>query len=354
MLPNPLFLNVHMYGIMIAVGVLCCFATLFLMTKKLNIDPKFTDFMYYNGIAAIVIGFGSATLFQSFYNYLDNPEGGFILGGMTFIGGLIGGVVSFIAGYAIFRKKYETTLFDTMSFFPCPILIAHAFGRVGCFFAGCCYGKVSYGPFGVKFPLLSEPVLPVMLYEAIFLLVLYGVTVFLLLRYKFNYNMSLYLVAYGIFRFFIEFARGDARGSFIPGISPSQFWSIVMVCIGVGLFFYMYERDKKRGSFLFYTAGAGEQTPVEEVPQVENGTAEEISEEVAAVADETPQDIEATDAEVESQDEEAADGEAESQDEESVDGEAESQDEEAADDEAELQDDAADEESVPRNDEVTK
>lgn len=254
MLPNPLFLNVHMYGIMIAVGVLCCFVTLFVMMKKLKVDEKFTDFIYYNGIAAIVIGFGSATLFQSFYNYLDNPEGGFKLGGMTFIGGLIGGVAAFLIGYAIFHKKFETTLFDVLSFFPCPILIAHAFGRIGCFFAGCCYGKVSHGPFGMKFPLLPEPVLPTMLYEAIFLFILYGVTVFLLLRYKFNYNMSLYLVAYGIFRFFIEFARGDARGSFIPGISPSQFWSIVMVGIGVALYFYMRERDKKRGSFLFYTA----------------------------------------------------------------------------------------------------
>ena len=254
MLPNPIFWNIHMYGVMIAVGVLCCFLSLFFLTKKLKVDPKFTDFIYYNGIASIALGFGSATLFQSFYNYLDNPEAGFKLGGMTFIGGLIGGVATFLIVYAFFWKKYDTTLFDVLSIIPCPILIAHAFGRVGCFCAGCCYGKETDSIFGIKFPGMSTAVHPTMLYEAIFLFVMFFVCGFLLLRFQFNYNMPLYLVTYGIFRFLIEYVRGDERGSFVAGMSPSQFWSIVMVALGVALFFYMRWRDKKRGSYLFYTA----------------------------------------------------------------------------------------------------
>lgn len=254
MLPNPIFWNIHMYGVMIAVGVLCCFLSLFFLTKKLKVDQKFTDFIYYNGIASIALGFGSATLFQSFYNYLDNPEAGFKLGGMTFIGGLIGGVATFLVIYAFFWKKYDATLFDVLSIIPCPILIAHAFGRIGCFCAGCCYGKETDSIFGIKFPGMSTPVHPTMLYEAIFLFVMFFVCGFLLLRFKFNYNMPLYLVTYGIFRFLIEYVRGDERGSFVAGMSPSQFWSIVMVALGIALFFYMRWRDKKRGSYLFYTA----------------------------------------------------------------------------------------------------
>ena len=96
MLPDPIFWNVHMYGVMIAVGVLCCFIMLFVFSKMLRVDEKFIDFVYYNGIASIALGFGAATLFQSFYNYLENPSAGFQLGGMTFLGGLIGGVVLII------------------------------------------------------------------------------------------------------------------------------------------------------------------------------------------------------------------------------------------------------------------
>ena len=158
MLPDPLFWNVHMYGIMIAVGVLCCFVMLFVFTKLLRVDGKFVDFVYYNGIISIALGFGAATLFQSFYNYLDNPSAGFRIGGMTFIGGLIGGVATFLVGYWIFHKKFTVTLFDFLSIVPPLILVAHAFGRMGCFFAGCCYGKVDY-EHGMVFPDLPEPVL---------------------------------------------------------------------------------------------------------------------------------------------------------------------------------------------------
>ena len=132
MLPNPLFLNVHMYGIMIGVGILCTFLVLNYYSKIKKIEDKFVDFMFYNGIFSILVGFGSASLFQSFYNFLSNPEGGFKLGGgITFIGGLIGGVACFLIVYAIFRKKFTTKLYRVLSITPCCIIIAHAFGRVG-------------------------------------------------------------------------------------------------------------------------------------------------------------------------------------------------------------------------------
>lgn len=261
MLPQPLFWNVHMYGVMIAVGVLCCFITLFVLAKVLKIDEKFVDFVYYNGIASIALGFGAATLFQSFYNYLDNPEAGFQIGGMTFLGGLIGGVSTFLIVYAIFYKKFKVVLFDFLSVVPPLILIAHAFGRMGCFFAGCCYGKVDY-EHGMKFPEIAQPVLPTMLYEAIFLFIMFAICMVLLIVFKFDYNMPLYLATYGIFRFVIEYFRGDDRGSFIGSMSPSQFWSIVMVVLAGALFAYMFWRNKKRGSHRF-NCSTPEQTSAE-------------------------------------------------------------------------------------------
>ena len=96
MMPDPIFLNIHIYGIMIAIGILCAFVTLFAVAKKKSIDGKFTDFVFYNGLVSIAVGFGSAALFQAVYDYIEDPSAGFHSnGGLTFIGGLIGGVICF-------------------------------------------------------------------------------------------------------------------------------------------------------------------------------------------------------------------------------------------------------------------
>ena len=249
MLPDPLFLNVHMYGVMIAVGILAAFGVLMLYGKKLGIHEKFIDFIFYNGIASIFVGFGSAALFQAIYDYIENPAAGFhFSGSITFLGGLIGGTICFLAVYFILRRRLTEKLTDTLSIFPCMITVGHAFGRVGCFFAGCCYGKPTDSIFGVQFPRLSHPVHPTQLYEAIFLFVLFGVLSYLLLKKKFQYNMSIYLIAYGIFRFCNEFLRGDSRGELVAGISPSQFWSLCMIALGIAIFFplrYIYNKKKE-------------------------------------------------------------------------------------------------------------
>ena len=129
---------------------------------------------------------------------------------------------------------------------PCCIIIAHAFGRVGCFFAGCCYGKETDSFLGVQFPNLPHPVHPTQLYEAVFLFLLFAICFILLMKKDFKHNLTVYLIAYGIFRFLIEFVRADNRGEFFPGISPSQFWSILMVVAGVAVFFLLRYLEKKR------------------------------------------------------------------------------------------------------------
>lgn len=270
MLPDPIFWNVHWYGVMIAIGLLACFAVIFLVFKKKKISEKFTDFVFYNGVVSIVVGFGSAALFQSFYDYIENPSNGFKIGtSITFIGGLIGGAVCFLLVYLVFRKKFENKLVDVLSIIPCAILIAHGFGRVGCFCAGCCYGKRTDSIWGMKFPKLPYNVYPTQLYEAIFLFLLFGICLFLLLKFDFKHNLSVYLIGYGVFRFLIEYLRGDHRGSLVQSLSPSQFWSILMVVVGVGLIFLMNWLVKKRKEEL---------TLLNEAEQIEKTEEDNISE----------------------------------------------------------------------------
>ena len=286
MLPDKILGLFHMYGLMIAVGILCCFGVLFHFGKKRKIEDRFIDFVFYNAIVAIVLGFGSAALFQATYNYIENPSAGFNFnGGITFIGGLIGGVVSFLVGYAIFRKRYEARLVDIIPIAPCCILIAHAFGRVGCFFAGCCYGKPTDSFLGVHFKYVPGKVHPTQLYEAIFLFALFALCYLLYWKKHFKHTMSLYLILYGIFRFCLEYLRGDHRGELLGGISPSQFWSLLMVAIGVGVYFLLEWLFQKRFVELATTTpnGADGEATVDEFPlQKEEGmetpaSAEEIT-----------------------------------------------------------------------------
>ncbi len=245
MLPEPLFLSVHMYGIMVAVGLLLAFLVLDYCCRNLNVKQKFTDFVFYNSIGAVIFGFAGAAFFQALYEYIENPEKGFkINGDITVLGGLVSGAVFFLAVYFIFRKKFETKLTEILGAFPCAVTIAHAYGRLGCFFSGCCFGKQTDSFLGVKFPYVAEKVHPTQLYEAVFLFILFFTLLYLLVRKKSRHVMSIYLISYGIFRFLIEFLRDDFRGKFIGNISPSQFWSIIFVLLGIALFFTVEKANK--------------------------------------------------------------------------------------------------------------
>ncbi len=253
MLPDPILtlgpLKVHMYGLMIAVGVLCAFILMQVLSKKKNLDAKFVDFLFYTSVVSTLAAFGSAVLFQAVYDYIQDPDKhesffAYLGDGMTFIGGLIGALIVFSIAYAVFRKKLTGRLVDFLPILPCCITVAHAFGRVGCFFAGCCYGIHTGTWRDVQFPKLAESALPTQLYEAAFLFLLFGVLLYLLMKKNFIHTMSVYLIAYGIFRFAIEFIRADERGSFIGALTPSQFWSVVMVLGGILLIVLMKKGRK--------------------------------------------------------------------------------------------------------------
>lgn len=222
------------YRMMILIGVLLCFTFCGFLCKKLKIDPKFTKFFMWVTVIVIIGGFCFAGLFQSVYRYIEDPSQGFNLNaGITFYGGLIGGTLIFLTFYFWIGRKYNSKLKDIMSIIAVMITIAHAFGRIGCFLAGCCYGKQTDSWIGVQFPFLDYKVVPTQLIEACFLFILFAVLLFLILKYKFKYGLELYAITYGVFRFIIEFFRGDARGALVTGISPSQFWSIVAIVVGV-------------------------------------------------------------------------------------------------------------------------
>ncbi len=157
MYPDSLFeifgQGVHAYGICMAVGIIACFGFLMFTMWYKKFNEEATDKILLIGLFGTGFGIFAAILFQSFYNWLEDTSKPFTLGGMTFIGGLIGGVASFLGVYFLYiyviaprtkikflQNNMNATLTDALPFIPIGIAIAHAFGRLGCFFGGCCFG----------------------------------------------------------------------------------------------------------------------------------------------------------------------------------------------------------------------
>lgn len=252
MFPNATFLTIDLYTWMIILGVVVAVVIFRLLADKRKVSAKVFNFALAVGVCCVAVGYGSAVLFQAFYHWLDTGEWVWNAGA-TFYGGLIGAAVVFLAayfgiGHFIFRdKKHITELTNVLNCIFPAIIAAHCFGRIGCLFAGCCYGKLTDSWMGITMWIPSahawQKRLPTQLFEAIFLAVLFAVVVYFVVRKRTEYAPSMYLVGYGVWRFVIEYVRDDAeRGSSgISWLTPSQLTAIVLVVCGVALIFaYKY------------------------------------------------------------------------------------------------------------------
>ena len=268
MYSQPLFTifgqSVYLYGIFIAVGILACMFVFYLYTKKKGMDSDVQDFVFLVAVFAIGLGFLFAKLFQAFYDFLETGVFDFYKSGITAMGGFIGGALVFLAlyfglGKFIFkRKKKNLHLKEFNKIFcvaPCCIVIAHAFGRLGCLMAGCCRGEylgknyVFGGVYMKPHGAVAGYYVPTQLYEALFLFVLFAVLSVMFFK-KSNLIMHVYLIAYGVWRIFIEFFRRDERGAMVLGLAPSQWQSIVFIIIGIVLFvFYAVKKIPYRNDY---------------------------------------------------------------------------------------------------------
>ena len=279
MYPYPIFLGVDLYTLLLCVGIFSALLIFRIFSDREKMYWKFQNFCVIVGTVAITLGVGSAVLFQAFYNFMDDPGRGFSINqstGSTFYGGLIGGAVSFlliyfVVGSFLFKKNKEhiNGFFNVANIGAASIAAAHGFGRLGCLMAGCCYGAQTDAWYGVYFVGYDIKAVPIQLFEAIFLFALFGFFIYRLIRGK-NYNLPIYMIAYGLWRFIIEFFRADDRGATIVSfLSPSQLIAILMIGGAFGVF-YLEKWFRKNHKFEAYSN-----------KKVEDAEPEEISEEKA-------------------------------------------------------------------------
>lgn len=222
-------LPVHSYGLMLAIAFLVGIVGVGKAAKRLEISfDTIIDLGTWILVGAIV-GSRLAYIITEFSYYFANPLEIFKInsGGLAFHGGLIGG---FLAGYWFIRWKkiFPWKLADLVAPF---IALGYAITRIGCFLNGCCYGKTTALPWGMKCAagdLLSRH--PTQIYSMLGSLILFGV----LWRFRNHQRFSgflflLYVGLYSILRFVVEFFR---EGPLVfPWLSLAQ-----MVCIILALF----------------------------------------------------------------------------------------------------------------------
>lgn len=243
-----LFGFIDTYSVMMLLGVAACIGYLQLFWKKKGYKKRVLYSIELNACISIIAGIISAILVQNLYNLIELGSAYTWTWAMTFYGGIIGGVICFLLIYFLYQRKKEGPFLHTaLKIAPACIAVAHGFGRVGCFFAGCCYGAETSAWYGINLTIdgVVTKVVPTNLFEAIFLLALSGIFLFLAMKFESDYTLGIYAISYGVWRFLIEYVRDDHRGSLIPGITPSQFWSIIAVLAGAGYIIYLIVKKVK-------------------------------------------------------------------------------------------------------------
>ena len=165
MYPNDLIpgTGFDLYNLFLGLGLVVCFLFLWFSLKKTGFNFDAISAIFITGLFAVSIGIFSAMLFQSIYDFIADPSGGFRLTGkMTYLGGVIGGAASYLIIYNLYmhviapctkikwlQNNANAGLCDALPVIPTCIVLATAIGRIGCFFAGCCAGNPTDGSWGL-------------------------------------------------------------------------------------------------------------------------------------------------------------------------------------------------------------
>lgn len=255
--------ELHSYGVLIAIGFLLAMILASREARREGEDPdRIIDLAFY----VLLTGLAGARLLYivtKLPEYIESPARvlRFWQGGLVWYGGFIAAAL-YVAWYC---RKHRLPFFKYADIVVPYMAMAHAFGRIGCFAAGCCFGAPTTGPWGVVFPdgsivhqaqqsvglvALADaplPVHPTQLYEAVVELVLFAVLLWVRGRKRYDGQVFLlWLIAYPVARSLIELARGDLeRGVYV--LSTSQYLSVAVAAVAAVLYLRLRRGRERSG-----------------------------------------------------------------------------------------------------------
>ncbi|MCS6874849.1 MAG: prolipoprotein diacylglyceryl transferase [Pyrinomonadaceae bacterium] len=259
---------INTYGVLLALGILIALATAARLAAK---DGLQKDKIYDLGLWTIVGGLigSKILLLVADETYRDNIWNVFSLdflrSGGVYYGGFIGGLLTL----ALLIKFYKLPFWKVADAFAPGVALGQAIGRLGCFSAGCCWGKLTDLPWGVHFSekgheYTGVPIYdaygdklylhPTQLYESVAMLLVFLILLWLHSRRKFDGQVLIvYAITYAIVRFVIEFFRADPRGDLFgltttTELSTSQLISLLVATIALAFLFIRLKTRDAAGS----------------------------------------------------------------------------------------------------------
>ena len=237
--------TVHGYGLMIALGFIAalCYATW--QCKKNGLD----DDLFFNlAIFVLLFGWlGGKLLFiiVEFKSFLASPMS--VIGSEGFV--VYGGILSGLITIYVYCKIKKMDFLRNIDVMVAAVAINQCFGRIGCFLAGCCYGRETTSAIGVIFPEgcmapAGVKLLPTQLFSAGGDLLMF-IVLFIIInskKYKKGVAVCIYLAGYAIGRAIVECFRADNRGA-VGLLSTSQFISIFAGLAGLVALYFVLKRD---------------------------------------------------------------------------------------------------------------
>jgi phosphatidylglycerol:prolipoprotein diacylglycerol transferase len=227
----------HTYGFLLAAGFLIALKVAAERGRKFGVEANLMmDLGLYILVSALV-GAKLLLLIVDWEHYRHDPLS-LIRSGGVFYGGLVAAVLTSIW----FFRKHRLSVWLMTDILAPSVALGHAIGRLGCFTAGCCYGKPTNVPWAVTFTdsysreivgvPLNVPLHPTQLYESLVEFALFGLLLFIAGRKKFDGQIFwTYVFGYSFARFAIEFFRGDLERGFVFGgaLSTSQVIALLLV-----------------------------------------------------------------------------------------------------------------------------
>lgn len=230
------------YGVLVALGFLAGLMITMRLARTIGLSAeKITNLAVYCAIA----GIAGAKLFMLLFDaneYIAHPGEIFSLETLQAAGVFHGGFIVALIVAALYMRRQNLPLFPTMDAFAPGIALGHSIGRLGCFAAGCCWGKECHLPWAVQFrsdaaaPVpLDKPLHPAQLYESAANLIIFAI---LYRKFRRSHRpgevIGLYLVLYSIARFVIEFFR-EHEQSLVGPFSITQWIALGLLVLGAAI-----------------------------------------------------------------------------------------------------------------------
>lgn len=230
-------ITIHMYGLMIGIGFIVAYFICCHRAKKKDLNEDILWGILICSILGMLIGSRLVYYLICFPEILKNPS---ILwdfqNGYVVYGGIIAGV---LFSY-LYCKKKQVPFLEYFDLVMPSVSVAQGFGRIGCFLAGCCYGRETTSWFHIiythsQFAPNNVPLIPTQLISSAGNFIIAGVLFYYSKKSRTTGMVgAMYLILYSIGRFFIEIFRNDYRGS-IGSFSTSQWIAIGIIMLTICL-----------------------------------------------------------------------------------------------------------------------